>query len=363
MKSLRTVFCVLALSLTTTIEAQQININSWNSVRNMQNPCDTVTLEIIGDMDATYAQGPVNVSISGNTIAVEIIMIYGFATQPVSPNIPWSVNAELGSLAKGNYTLNITSKLSTVQYDFKSYNFTRDHIFTYLSDTLICYGDSILINGSVIGMMNPTYAWSNGKSTQNIYASLPGMYSLIATGSNCTVKDTMTLNRSSEIPYILGPDTTVCIGDFFKLGGGPSYYVYLWSDNSTIDSTFWMFQNAGSEVIWVDVTDSNLCTSRQEIIVTVEDCDTSSTLIVENQNEMFRIYPNPTTGYLSIESTTVTKSILYRLHGSSGQLYLEEEINSDNSVEIYIPGSPGIYFLEVIGDNQEKEFFRIIKTD
>ena len=334
--------------------AQQININSWNSVRNMQNPCDSVTAEIVGDMDATYAQGAINVSIKGFTIEVEIIKIYGFATQPVSPNISWSEQVELGVLPVGTYTMNVTAKLSTVTYGFKKFTFTIDHSYSILTDTTICFGDSIMLDAKVDGMLNPTYSWSNGKQTRQSYFSTPGTITVLVKGSNCNVQDTMMLNFTDSIAQILGNDTAVCLGDSIILGPGPLIYSYKWKDNSTGNVVVWNFPVQGTETIWLDVTDSNACTSHQEITVIAEDCDTAVTSVDQAEGRLnIDLWPNPTDDILYISGCHSQDNIQFIVVDSRGSVVMQEEVASiSGRITLNVVNLPsGVYMLRALSGN------------
>ncbi|MEP7263683.1 MAG: choice-of-anchor L domain-containing protein [Bacteroidota bacterium] len=101
------------------------------------------------------------------------------------------------------------------------------------TDSILCTGDSIqLTAGSGNG-----YLWSNGKSTQSIWASAAGAYTVVVTNANsCTATSAAANIYMSALPAgaIISPanDTTICIGSNISIiaNNGVSYN---WSNGAT----------------------------------------------------------------------------------------------------------------------------------
>ena len=93
-----------------------------------------------------------------------------------------------------------------------------------------CFQDSVLLDAGV-GFI--TYTWSNGDSTQTIYAKSTGMYSVQVTDSNgCSAEDSVFV---SIINYsIIQNDTTICKGDSVILSVSQPNSQTLTNNNSCI---------------------------------------------------------------------------------------------------------------------------------
>jgi hypothetical protein len=101
----------------------------------------------------------------------------------------------------------------------------------------------------------------------------------------------------NAVPFVdLGPDVTIPEGDTLTLDAGPSFYAYLWNDGSTGQT----LQVSVSGLYSVTVTDYNGCTNADTVAVTV-------TTVTGNgnpqpmANDMLKIYPNPSTGMITLE--------------------------------------------------------------
>jgi len=109
------------------------------------------------------------------------------------------------------------------------------------------------------------YNWSNGATTQTIFASSPGPYSVTVTDANgCQNSDTVIVSVLA-LPVIgLGNDITVCEGTPVTLNASPLFSGYLWQDGSTNQT----FSPTVTGTYSVTVTDANGCQDRDTIEVT-----------------------------------------------------------------------------------------------
>jgi len=154
---------------------------------------------------------------------------------------------------------------------------------TLSSNTVNCPGDSVTINCSVIGGVQPlTYNWSNGQtgpsfsftptSTTTIWVSVTD-----ACGSG-PAYDTLVVNVPVFQPLALqmSPDITeICPFIETMLGvtatGGSGQYSYVWTvNNTTIGTTDSIFANPGSTTIYqLEVTDNCGTTIQDSIVYTI----------------------------------------------------------------------------------------------
>ena len=86
-------------------------------------------------------------------------------------------------------------------------------------------------------------------------------------------------------------------------------------------------------------------------LVTVSEA-TNLITAVEVEKEWVKLYPNPTTGAISLDLGNVRKALMkvYTLQGS----ILLEKVLLENTYNIELPGSTGIYLVEIITtDNRQ----------
>ncbi len=129
------------------------------------------------------------------------------------------------------------------------------------ADEGVCQNQSLLLNG----MNNGLYLWSTGETTQEIEVTAPGSYLVTFTVPGCTPSYD-TFNVTHVIPVImpdLGPDTTLCGANSFRLDAGSGYVDYYWRFG------FYgrYFDVHSSGLYYVDVTTAEGCELRDSINV------------------------------------------------------------------------------------------------
>jgi hypothetical protein len=137
----------------------------------------------------------------------------------------------------------------------------------------VCLGDSIsFIDSSLQVDSSTSYQWDifNNQTVIDTtkgsfkYAPLPAStYSvqlIVDNGMSCI--DTITKTYTVfPLPTVnIGADTTICHNDSITLNAG-SFASYLWSNNSTNAS----LTATSANTYWVEVTDSNQCSSRDSL--------------------------------------------------------------------------------------------------
>ncbi len=79
------------------------------------------------------------------------------------------------------------------------------------------------------------------------------------------------------------------------------------------------------------------------------------------KNVGLQIYPNPTKEIVTIYFSDLKNSFSYRLRNSIGQTILSGSKENILEFELMIPGSPGLYFLQIETTTQEPQSFKILK--
>ena len=102
------------------------------------------------------------------------------------------------------------------------------------NDTTLLEGDTLVLYAPYY--FNGNYLWNDGTVNSSLAVTDPGEYFVtIDLGSNCQMTDTIVVDFIPETMLSLGPDTTLCEGQVWTLGGttGLQGFNYLWQDGST----------------------------------------------------------------------------------------------------------------------------------
>jgi hypothetical protein len=207
------------------------------------------------------------------------------------------------------------------------------------SDSISCYDEC---DGNVYATANggtPPYAYNWGGSAGNLCA---GIYNVTITDANGC------LASNSVIVYEPNP-----------------LVINIWINGNTIEATsgFTTYQwfNANGTLIPGATSESFSPSSMDEYYVVVTDgiCEESSYAIyynvsgINNFNNDFKIYPNPTQGMITIESNISFESISI-LNTIGNQLLLVENNNNDKGpTELDLSTfAKGIYFIQIEQNNQ-----------
>ncbi|MBI1308017.1 MAG: T9SS type B sorting domain-containing protein [Bacteroidetes bacterium] len=130
------------------------------------------------------------------------------------------------------------------------------------NDTLICNGDSLILN---VGTNPGPYQWSSGSTGSTLIVTSEGEYWVDVSVGNCINRDTIEITIYDEPKVNLGNDTTICEGENLTINALPNQGPYTWNDGSTQSS---LFVNAKGSY-WVDVSVGN-CANRDTIEVTIQ---------------------------------------------------------------------------------------------
>ena len=117
-------------------------------------------------------------------------------------------------------------------------------------DTVLCSGEILVLDATTSGASN--YVWQDGSIDSVLTISEAGVYWVELSNDCATVSDTIYINSSSFLSDVLGPDTTLCVGEVLTLDATNSGSNYLWQDNST-DSIFLVLEEG---MYWVEIMDA-----------------------------------------------------------------------------------------------------------
>jgi GEVED domain-containing protein/type IX secretion system substrate protein len=151
-----------------------------------------------------------------------------------------------------------------------------------------------------------SYLWQDGSTGSNFTTSESGTYWVEITNENgCSKRDSVELFVLDYPVVDLGADTTVCAFMEIVLDAGEHPdYTYRWMEDEAttpqyiVDSTG---VGLGTKKVWVEVSNKNLCSSSDTILISFKDCtgipELSSVLEVA-------VFPNPTDGVFKLKFNT-----------------------------------------------------------
>lgn len=192
-----------------------------------------------------------------------------------------------------------------------------------------------------------------GSSTNQQNAAIAVRQAAIDMGYSCADIDVFTqqftasgyiLPPLNHILVSLGPDTMVCSNSTITLNPG-TYSNYLWQDNST-NPNFLVDGNVtgvGAFTYWVDVTKPNECVNRDSVVVTVSVCTEIEALITEK----IHIYPNPTSGYVTIKMDDFKPNTIIQLIDNTGKIVKYKKAKSNQEIIELSKLANGIYTIVI----------------
>lgn len=195
---------------------------------------------------------------------------------------------------------------------------------TIIGQPYFCEGGNTTLNA--LGSNAISYVWNNIGIGQTYMVSTPGEYTVMATSmSNCTATASVTVVQYSLPEITVTGALTFCDGSSTQLSasGGQSY---IWRNTygSQIANTETVTLTEGG-VYSVMATDSNACTSVQQVIIQKKNLPNVS--IIASNNDV-------------CEGTTITLMAGW----SSGYTYLWSTGATDRQISI---NQPGTYVLQV----------------
>lgn len=260
--------------------------------------------------DTTYQLVGIDLNGCQNTVPVKV------SVNPV-PNI--RLNATPNVLCKGALTqVNVSNQISGIVTTFtwnknvlsnKSFDPIQTQYFTVtandingctkndsilitvnaiplvkasVSNSVVCSGDSVKLNGSVTNLSNILYTWDNGAiNNKNFAISTTKKYTLTATETTtlCTNTDTISVTVKA-LPNVILENDTICAGSNVNLSASGAIY-YQWFNGVTLLSNL-VVSPSSTTTYKVIGTDVNGCSISKLKTVLVNQ---KPTLTLSNKNQ------------------------------------------------------------------------------
>ena len=215
------------------------------------------------------------------------------------------------------------------------------------ADQVVCLGETVVLtaNGAA------TIQWNNGVNNGvGFNATVSQSYIVTGTTANgCEDTDTVSITVNPLPTVDLGEDTVTCANyGPITLNAGAGFASYQWNNTATTATTNAQVPGTYS----VTVTDQNGREGTDAISVTFDPC-----LGLNEQTIDLVLFPNPTTGLLTIESSS-NEPMQVEVMNTAGQTLLTA---TETSIDLS-PVAAGTYLIRVQQGN-ETRIFRIEKTN
>ena len=296
-------------------------------------PCGAIVDGII----TSSSSSPPSVSVN----ASQVTACNGDTTTIWANNVPgatylWSTGATTDTItvtSTGTYTVTVTNCAGNSTNSI-TINLPGAPVASISGNSIFCTGDSTLLTaGAVTGA---TYSWSTGATTQSIYVSATGTYTVTVT--NCGGTDNTSITVSTEpVPSpIITPSgpTAICegSGSITLLASGGN--TYLWSNGSTVP---FITLSSVSESGSYTVTAYNLC----------GDSTVSSSITVAINSAP----PPPVISATPITCNGASDGTLASNAASGNQWYMDSLTLVGETGQTYIGAGPGNYYTIVTDSN------------
>jgi len=219
------------------------------------------------------------------------------------------------------------------------------------TNSIICAGQTSTVTANGAN----TYSWSTGALSSSVAVS-PGTtttYSVIGTTAGCINQKTISIAvNPSPTLNVNSTDSVLCAGLTATLMVNGSANSYSWSNGATgVSDTI----SPGVTTTYTVVGTNSLgCQSFATITQSVDLC-TGVAKTNSKKIDEIKLYPNPSTGILNIETEVlVSTTASIEITNSLGQIVLKEKINNKKSSYNISHLPNGIYFIEINVDGNMK---------
>jgi PKD repeat protein len=272
----------------------------------------------------------------------------------------WSTGATTQSLAAnapGLYWVEVTAGNCTLR---DSIQITQAPISIELGgDTAICEGTSLTLSP---GNNFATYLWQNNSTASSLTVSTQGAYSVTVTdANNCQASDNIFVSVLPPPTANFGSSSNGLVVTFDNTSNGATAYEWDLGDNtfSTLQDPTHTYTAAGTYVVCLRAVVLNNC---EDVF-----CDTITVTTTTGLPNTFtqlglNLYPNQTTGPLTLTSPTPLGTCHLQVLNATGQLVATYQYASaGNVLQLSVAQLPaGSYILRLNGPHGEA-FARFIR--
>jgi len=205
-------------------------------------------------------------------------------------------------------------------------------------DTVVCYGGQIKLWCTE----GESYLWTPATYLDVVFIPTPtsspfssiSYIVYVTDASGCVGSDTVDIIVNAVPDIIASDDVIICRGDTTTLtvSGGVEY---TWSPDPLIpcvDCSSVEVSPSTTTNYLVMGTDANGCSATDEVLVTVDICNSLENLWANTCT----IYPNPTTGNVTITLPEGVSDVDVIVRTVSGELISHQALRQDNTIQLRI---------------------------
>lgn len=243
-----------------------INLSGWTASSDFPTTNDAFQDSLGGDYDAYLLTIKPDASIAYSTYygGSDYDGGYGLATDEKGALY---LGGETGST---DFPVDSTAFQTTAAGNWDAwvakFDFCESLTYSFNKADEICAGSNAWIDVTAAGGAPPlTYLWSTGDTTADLQTISAGSYTLeILDDIGCKKTKVIEIDSVAYTPALfLGNDTTICAQDSMILDAGSGFDIYSWQGGSSAPQ----FVAKQSGTYWVNVTDSNNCSSSDTISI------------------------------------------------------------------------------------------------
>ena len=237
--------------------------------------------------------------------------------------------------------------------------------FTDVVDTICSQNIGSATAIAFFGKHPYKYNWVNSSVINDsvvLFNSSKVYEATVLDGNGCA--DTASITIENPFPVITIPNQTICKGDSVIFDAGSGFKTYLWSGNGVGVSQISKGIKAGNYTC--EVTNANGCKASATGSLTVSVCDTSKIEISEISPSISNLYPNPTTGDVTLKlSVTETCLVEISVCDILGQKVMSESINlisGQNQIPLFTSSlSNGVYLVKINSSSLQSTFSLVMQ--
>ncbi|MCX6274174.1 MAG: T9SS type A sorting domain-containing protein [Bacteroidetes bacterium] len=274
-----------------------------------------------------------------------------FGSIPAGGSIPFTIDSTINTAGGGTfnitaYTVYASDQSSGDDTLISVININHVPLAPVGTDNARCGAGAITLTGTA----TDTIYWYDapvggnllGIGTYNIPFLATTTTYYAQTGFSCPslTRDSVTATIYNLPVIDLGPDTLIVCGDTITLDAGAGYSMYLWSNSATTQTID--VDTLGDYSVMV--IDTNGCANQDTLHV---DCYVGITAL--NAMNNVNVYPNPSTGIITVELGRSTSSATIRWIDLEGRLISEDVITGIHQKNYDLTSvRKGVYLLQVI---------------
>ena len=279
----------------------------------------------------------------------------------------WSTGANSNSIvitptANTTYTVIGTSIAGCVSASVAVNNVTLNALPTVsvvTSSSLICAGNSVTLTANGAN----TYTWSTGSNSTSIVITptANATYTVIGTNTAGCVSPTAAVNNVTlnALPTlsVVTSNSIICAGSTATLTASGAT-TFTWSTTANTSSI--AVTPSATASYTVNGTGANGCSNLTTITQSVSLC----TEIASNslkQSFGVNIFPNPSSGIITLNFASLSENVTIELYNSIGQLMISEKTKSLTSTLNFENAANGIYTLRITEDGKNVFNSKIVK--